>query len=49
MPTMNPVSTCYADNGSSKQLKQQTDTEEIGITVEHEITVQSFKRERDMV
>ncbi|BCR98818.1 alpha-factor pheromone receptor STE2 [Aspergillus luchuensis] len=49
MPTMNPVSTCYADNGSSQQLKQQTNTEEIGITVEHEISVQSFKREKDMV
>ncbi|KAI3005599.1 hypothetical protein CBS147346_4265 [Aspergillus niger] len=48
-PTVNPVSTCYADNGSSKQCKQQTNTEEIGITVEHEISVQSFKREKDMV
>ncbi|GKZ28216.1 hypothetical protein AbraIFM66950_000028 [Aspergillus brasiliensis] len=49
MPTMNPVSTCYADIGSSKQLKQQATTEEIGITVEHEISVHSLKRESDMV
>ncbi|GLA03005.1 hypothetical protein AnigIFM60653_002576 [Aspergillus niger] len=48
-PTVNPVSTCYADNGSSKQCKQQTNTEEVGITVEHEISVQSSKREKDMV
>ncbi|RAL01830.1 alpha-factor pheromone receptor STE2 [Aspergillus ibericus CBS 121593] len=45
--TMKQVATCYTDNTPFRQ--QQHNVEELGISVEHDISVQSFKRERDMV
>ncbi|PYI07897.1 hypothetical protein BO78DRAFT_81561 [Aspergillus sclerotiicarbonarius CBS 121057] len=47
--TVKQVATCYADNTPSKQTQQPHNAEELGISVEHDISVQSFKRERDMV
>ncbi|PWY86537.1 mating-type alpha-pheromone receptor PreB [Aspergillus sclerotioniger CBS 115572] len=48
-PTIKQVATRYTDNIPSRQAQQQHNAEELGIAVEHDISVPSFKRERDMV
>ena len=49
-PTIKQTATCYADNTPAKQAQQQQhNADELGIAVEHDISVHSYKRERDMV
>ncbi|PYH95916.1 hypothetical protein BO71DRAFT_322127 [Aspergillus ellipticus CBS 707.79] len=45
--SLKPGTTCYTDQTSSKQ--PQRDIQEFGISVEHDISVQSFTREKDIV